>query len=224
LRKARDVAPDDPRVAAELAEALIFTTADTGFSTEVRALLDEAVAADPLQQKALWLQGIVAFQDGEFQAALDWWQRLSAQLEPGSGVAQSVAQQMDEARRRLGQATETWPGLLLTVDGGKALPALPEGAALFVIARQPGGGGPPLGAVRIAAPKFPVEVRLDDGASMLPQRPVSSMEQIEVLARLSMSGQPAASPDDWQSVPLAVDTRASETATLSLDLLPPSAE
>jgi len=81
-----------------------------------------------------------------------------------------------------------------------------------------------LGAVRIAAPKFPVEVRLDDGASMLPQRPVSSMEQIEVLARLSMSGQPAASPDDWQSVPLAVDTRASETATLSLDLLPPPAE
>lgn len=218
LRRAREIAPGDPRVAVELAEALIFTTADTNFSAEVRALLDEAVTADARQQKALWLQGIVAFQDGDYPLALQWWDQLSVQLEAGSEVARSVTQQMDEARRRLGQETVSWPGLDITVDAAPGLPELPATATLFVIARQPGGGGPPLGAVRIPVPEFPVSLHLDDGASMLPQRPVSSMADIEVLARLSLTGQPAAAPNDWQSAPLAVNTGAMTTAPLRLVL------
>jgi cytochrome c-type biogenesis protein CcmH len=222
LRRGRAAAPDDPRVAVELAEALIFTSTDAGFSDEVRSLLDEAVSRDPQQQKVLWLLGPVAFQEGQYEAALTWWQRLSVLLEPGSSVAQTVAVQMDEARRRLGIATLNWPGLELTIKVADGLPALTPMATLFIIARTPGGGGPPLGAMRIDAPSFPVAVHLDDGNSMLPQRPVSGEAQIEVLARLSFSGQPTASAEDWQSVPLVVSTTEPASQTLTLGLEPPA--
>jgi cytochrome c-type biogenesis protein CcmH len=203
-------------VAVELAEALIFTSGQTGFSDEMRSLLDQALAIDPQLQKGLWLKGIVAFQDGDYEAALGWWERLMSLLEPGSGTAQSVAQQMDEARRQLGIETTAWPGLAITVTAPDVGSELPAGAVLFVIARQPGGGGPPLGAVRIGAPEFPVSLHLDDDASMLSQRPVSSMQQIEVVARLSMTGQPAAAPGDWQSEPVPVTTADAPELTLEL--------
>jgi cytochrome c-type biogenesis protein CcmH len=67
-----------------------------------------------------------------------------------------------------------------------------------------------------------VVVHLDDGNSMLPQRPVSGEAQIEVLARLSFSGQPTASAEDWQSVPLVVSTTEPASQTLTLGLEPPA--
>lgn len=219
LRRARELAPADPLVAVELAEALIFTASERTIGAEVRSLLSEAVAADPQLQKGLWLQGIVAFQDGDYAQALDWWQRLDALLEPGSGVAASVARQMDEARTRLGLPTRHWPGLEVTVSAPEALPELPPSAVLFVIAREAGvAEGPPLGAARVARPVFPARLRLDDGNSMLPQRPISAAPEIEVYARLSFSGQPTPGDDDLASEPVLAAT--ANPRALALELAP----
>ena len=50
------------------------------------------------QQKALWLMGIAATQAGEDEAAISYWETLVQQLEPDSGSAQSVQQQIGEAQ------------------------------------------------------------------------------------------------------------------------------
>jgi hypothetical protein len=52
---------------------------------------------------------------------------------------------------------------------------------------------------------------------MVPQRPISSVERLELQARLSLSGSPAPSAGDWQNPAVAVATDSAELATLNLD-------
>ena len=46
--------------------------------------------------------GIAASQQGDYAFAIGYWETLMEQLEPGSDVAQTVQQQMDQARAALG--------------------------------------------------------------------------------------------------------------------------
>ncbi len=219
LQKARALAPDDPLVAVELAEAMIFTSGPEGIDAEVRGLLESAVETAPDTQKGLWLLGVIESQAGNDAQALAYWERLLALLEPGSGVASAVQQQVDEARAMLGQEPVAgWAGVEATVTLAEDVGDLPESAVLYVIARDPSVPRPPLGAVRVPAPQFPVTVQLTDGNSMMPQRPISGVAEIEVLARLSLSGNPVAGPNDPQSVPAALNT--AEAATIILNLAP----
>lgn len=102
--RARELAPDNPVVAVELAEALLFNAPPDAPDPQVQTLLEEALAVAPDLQKGLWLAGMVAAQAGDDARAVAWWERLVAQLEPGSDVAASVQTQLDAARARLGTA------------------------------------------------------------------------------------------------------------------------
>jgi len=230
LRRAQALAADDPLVQVELAEALIFSSSQAeGIAPEVRELLESALATEPDLQKALWLMGVTEFQDGNFEAAIARWETLLRLLPPGSGVAGSVQKQLAEARSRAGLAdlpppaaapSNAWPGLELTVSAPSTVTPPPDGAVLYIIARDPDAPAPPLGVVRVPRPVFPVTVRLDDSNSMLPARPVSGVNRVEVLARLSLSGEPLPGPDDPASAPRIFDT-APEQPPIELTLAPP---
>lgn len=230
LETAQRIAPDNPLVTVELAEAKLFASGDPRISDEVRGLLESAVAEDPSLQKGLWLLGIDAAQRGQDQGAVDYWQRLLGQLEPGSPVAESVREQIELARSRQGLAPagpaaddSGWPGVAVEVgldaDAANALPdQLPESAVLFVIVR-PGGetdGGPPLGVARVDRPRFPLEVTVDDRNAMLPQRPLSTQAKLRFQARLSLSGEPGARAGDWESAAVNIDSDGAETVSLRL--------
>jgi cytochrome c-type biogenesis protein CcmH len=231
LQTAQRIAPEDPFVQVELAEAILFASGNPRISAEVRTLLQTAVARDPGQQKGLWLLGIDAAQQGQDEKAIEIWQGLLVQLDPASPVAASVQEQIDQARGRLGMTpvvqpsgvAASWPGIAVEVGLGDAAPAglpdpLPETAVLFVIVRPVGqSGGPPLGVARINAPDFPVEVHIDDNNAMLPQRKLSQQERLSIQGRLSLSGTPGASPGDWESTPVEVPLDGTESVSFLLD-------
>ena len=79
----------------------------------------------------------------------------------------------------------------------QAVAGTPAQATVFVIAR-PVGGGVPFAVQRRPVTMLPFQVRLDDLASMNPANLLSAAEQVEVVVRLSLSGQPAAAPGDWE--------------------------
>jgi cytochrome c-type biogenesis protein CcmH len=68
LQRARELAPDNPVVTVELAEAMIFTSGSPKISGEVRAMIQGAVQRQPDLQKGLWLLGIIAFHAGSARA------------------------------------------------------------------------------------------------------------------------------------------------------------
>jgi cytochrome c-type biogenesis protein CcmH len=228
LQHARRLAPEDPLVAAELAEAMLFTSGPGPINPEIREMLEVALEADPRLQKGLWLLGIIESQAGNDEAALAYWERLIPLLEPGSGVHDAVQQQIVETSERLGRTapqtqpqTQAWEGIEITVTADLELESLPSTAVLFVIARDPASPVPPLGAVRIPNPGFPMTVKLTDANSMLPQRPISGQPEIQLLARLSMSGTPAAAAGDPQSEPTLLTTGDSSSVSLELVLPQP---
>lgn len=188
--RARELAPDNAVVAVELAEALIFTSPPNAPDPAIPGLLDEALARAPDLQKGLWLSGMVAAQAGDDTTAVTRWETLMGLLEPGSAVAASVQQQLDAARARLGlPEPDAWAGIEVIVQAPDALPSLGPEAALFVIARDPSAPNPPLGAVRVPA-AFPAVVRLTDANAMMPQRPISGVSELQLLARLAPDGNP----------------------------------
>lgn len=202
--RARELAPDNPVVAVELAEALVFTSPPGAPDPQVAQLLDEALAVAPDLQKGLWLSGMLAAQGGDDERALARWNRLLALLERGSAVAASVQQQIDAARSRLGEPpAEAWAGLEVVVQAPDSLPSLGPEAALFLIARDPAAPNPPLGAVRVI-PAFPARIRLSDANAMMPQRPISGVAELELLARLAPDGNPVGGENPIESEPVTV--------------------
>jgi cytochrome c-type biogenesis protein CcmH len=80
---------------------------------------------------------------------------------------------------------------------------------VFVIARAADGQGPPLAARRLTVADLPADFRLDDSASMIPGRTLSSARSVVVLARVAKSGNPIPQPGDLESVPLHLAVGAS---------------
>ncbi|MEE4638078.1 MAG: hypothetical protein V2J42_05010 [Wenzhouxiangella sp.] len=103
LRRALYIDNDNTFVKVELAETLMFMGDRNGLPAESRQLLTQALIAEPENQKAMWLMGIGAFQVGNFDRAIVWWERLLPMLDPNSSVYNSIANQIAQARIELGQ-------------------------------------------------------------------------------------------------------------------------
>jgi cytochrome c-type biogenesis protein CcmH len=228
METAYRLAPDNPRVLIELVEAQLFASGNPRFSDAMIVDLRKAVAMDPSQQKGLWLLGVASAQGGDDNAAIEYWQRLAAQLEPDSPVSDSVQDQITQAQARLGvepspvPAADGWLGIQLQITAQDSLlegaAGLPPGAALFVIVYPPGPrAGPPLGVRRISGPIFPLELTLRDADSMMPERLISDQQQVQLQARLSLSGQAQASSGDWQSAAVDIAVDSGEAVVLKLD-------
>jgi cytochrome c-type biogenesis protein CcmH len=112
-----------------------------------------------------------------------------------------------------------WTGIDVQVTGGDALPAgVPENAVLFVMIRTPGvAAGPPIGVRRVIGPTLPLSLAISDQDSMLQERLISSEPQVQIQARLSLSGSPGARSGDWQSLPMIVPLDSTKSVELVLD-------
>jgi cytochrome c-type biogenesis protein CcmH len=67
---------------------------------------------------------------------------------------------------------------------------------LFVFAREPGGGGPPLAAKRLTSAALGSEVRLSSADSLIPGRSLVAGQKVSITARISFSGQPLPAAGD----------------------------
>src|SRR5690606_21819814 len=88
----------DPLALTQYAETLALSNGQ-GFTSEATQLLDEALALDPQQPFALTLAGTAAFERGDYQATVDYWQQVLNQLPAGSQAAQAVKDGIERAQR-----------------------------------------------------------------------------------------------------------------------------
>jgi cytochrome c-type biogenesis protein CcmH len=191
---------DDLKIA--YAEAQILT--DRGSLTgEAGRLVEEVLASSPGDPKALWYGGLVALELGRDDAVRERWTGLLA-LNPPEQVAQVVRSQLAalgaEEVQAEPAAAASGPEIKLsvTLGSGRSLASLGPQAQLFILARAP-EGGPPLAVIRRPASAVPGDFSLSDADSMIQGRSLGAYEEITVVARLSVSGQPTAQPGDWQA-------------------------
>lgn len=247
MEQAHTLAPDNPVVMADLAEAWVYETPDGRVPESSVALLERALNIDPNVQKGLWLMGIASMQQGDDAFAISYWESLLQQLEPGSNVHTMVSTQVQEAQARMGMAPGAahppvadepvaaadsaspaeapavedgaWTGTRLVLDAADgAKQALANGAVLYIMIRTPGPAmGPPLGVRRVTNPGFPLEVTITDEDSMLQERLISTAPEIQLQARVSLTGSPAKQPGDWESESKDVELASGSFVVLQVD-------
>lgn len=88
----------DASIWADYAEALAMSSGQrlAGKPTEA---LNRALQIDPKNQKALALAGSAAYEAGDYQKAVDYWQKLLPLLPPGSEIAQTVSSEIAKAKK-----------------------------------------------------------------------------------------------------------------------------
>jgi len=227
LETANRLVANEPVVMVELVEARLFASGNPKITQEMVDELDRAVSLQPGLQKGWWLLGIAAAQNGDDEQAILYWNNLLQTMDPGSAVAQSVQAQIAEAESRLQinpviEEQESWTSPSISIEfseqAAAALALLPAESALFLIAREPGqSAGPPLAVKRVNQPTLPLELTLRDSDSMLPQRPVSGFESLQLQARISLTGNAMSNSGDWQSDATEISTLQSEPVKLLIN-------
>ena len=165
-------------------------------------LFESGLAIAPDNPRALFYAGLAAAQRGDTLLAADRWELLLA-LSPPEQLQDILRQRVAEWR---GEPTPEQPPSLpqpagvVAVDiaiGDVTARAIDPAAVVFIIARDPAQPSPPVAVKRRRAGDFPTVVTIADSDAMVPGRLPSAYEQLEIIVRVSASGQPMAQPGDW---------------------------
>lgn len=212
-------APDIEQMVASLAERLQREPADIngwvmlgrsymtlGNYQRAATAYESALALDPGNSEALFWGGISASNSGNARLAIERWERL-LETDPPTNVRRVLLERIAEWRGEplpptaapaavpaQASASVVVASISLSVEAQAALAA---DAAVFIIARDPARPSPPIAVTRRLVSELPLIVKLGDQESMIPGRNLSAFSEFEVLARVSLSGNPIAQPGDW---------------------------
>lgn len=191
-----------PRLLAELAQIRYFA-AGREMTEEVQALVDEVREMDSSQPTVLGMLGIDAFDDGDYEVAIDRWRRAIAGMDDPD-TADALRQGIRVAQQRLGlepdeaeEAVAEGPGIPVRVRLADELAdRLDADATVFVVARDLEGELPPLAVAQARLSELPMTVVLDDSRAMSSEARISQVDKARLMVRVSESGQATPQPGD----------------------------
>jgi cytochrome c-type biogenesis protein CcmH len=219
----------------DLGSAILSGNSNEGVTGRSAALFESALALEPDNPQALFYGGIGAINRGDKELAASRWEKLLGLNPPEEiqGVLrQRVAEWKGEAAPMPAAAPAAAPaapvasGTPLEVEGvvlsaeislaDSVGGALPGGATVYIIARDPKQPSPPIAVVRRRVSDLPTRIDLGDDNSMVPGRSLSGFPEFEIIARVSLSGQPVQQPGDWFTSAI-VRPAVSNTVNLAID-------
>jgi cytochrome c-type biogenesis protein CcmH len=218
----------------ELGEAVV--AADGGQTMPPRAtsLFENALAIEPNNQAALFWGGLAAGNRGDTALAADRWERLLG-TNPPDEIRGAIEQRVAEWRggtpppaaasaedespaQGVPEGAPLKDGAIVRASialSEAARNVLPSDAIVFVIARDPAQPSPPIAVTRRRLAELPAVVQLGDQESMVPGRELSGFEEFELVARVSLSGQPVSQPGDWFG---SVIVKPAENGSIALSI------
>ncbi|WP_460929731.1 c-type cytochrome biogenesis protein CcmI [Pseudomonas sp. MC6] len=223
FERAANLAGRQPELLGQWAQAQYFADGKK-WSTKIQALTDEALKADPKEVTSLGLLGIAAFEGERYQEAIDYWNRLLAQLPPEDssraalqGGIKRAAERLEASGGKVAQAPVAAKAALLKVSvdlASELRSKVKPGDSVFIFARATSGPPAPLAAKRLTVADLPVTVELGDADAMMPQLKLSNFPEVQLVARISRAGQPTAGEWVGRSGPLASSTTALQKLTI----------
>ena len=223
FERAANLAGRQPELLGQWAQAQYFADGKK-WSAKIQALTDEALKADPKEVTSLGLLGIAAFEGERYQEAIDYWNRLLAQLPPEDssraalqGGIKRAAERLEASGGKVAQAPVAAKATLLKVSvdlASELRSKVQPGDSVFIFARATSGPPAPLAAKRLTVADLPVTVELGDADAMMPQLKLSNFPEVQLVARISRAGQPTAGEWVGRSGPLASSTTALQKLTI----------
>lgn len=191
---------------AQLAQ-LRFFLEGRALTPEVQGLVDETLEQDPRQPTILGMMGIHAFDNADYDTAIDRWRRAMANVEDPD-TADSLREGIRVAQQRLGvdpdeapigQALDEaqGPGVRVDVSLDEALiDRVSSQASVFVIARDMAGELPPLAIAQAQVSDLPATFVLDASNAMSQQANLAQVDEARLMVRVSPTGQATPQPGD----------------------------
>lgn len=223
----------DPELLVLTAESSAYSN-DELFADYEKSLLTKALSINPKHERALWYSGYAAYASSEYANAVKHWEvLLSLVPQDRPQVKDSLLKFLGDAREKAGipsvvniSESEDLNGdekSARTINVSVQLNASINEQAnstdtLFIYARPAQGPKMPLSLSRMTVASLPVNVTLTKDMSMMPNMTIDSFDKVEVLARISKSGQAITQQGDLISQAVVVDFSVSNSADISLDI------
>jgi cytochrome c-type biogenesis protein CcmH len=204
--RAIELAPKNAQLLADRADVLAMLQGQRADGEPTR-LIEQALAIDPSNLKALALAGTAALERQDAAAAVRFWSRARELAPPGSDFAAGLDRSLEVARAGLPAPTSV-PAAAVTAAAASAsvrgvvslAPALAgrvePGDTVFIYARAAQGPRMPLAIIKRKASELPISFTLDDSTAMAGDMKLSATPQLIVMARVSRSGQAMAQAGD----------------------------
>lgn len=221
-------APNDVDAKLALAETLVGQDerAITGRAGE---LFEAALKLAPNNTRALWYGAISALSSGKLPLARERLQRVLLQ-NPPDNIRSIIERQIQDIGQQLGEkqadeSTQTPITATRTLDVQVSLqPKLAanvdKSTSLFVLARDPTNGGPPLAVVRRTVGDLPLNIKLSDSDAMIAGHGISSVARVQIVARISKTGAPLSQPGDlYGDATLDLATVASSAKPIAVKIV-----
>ncbi len=208
--KAAAILPPNAGMLADWADAHVMAN-NREWDEAGRQIVKRALSADPKHLKSLALAGSEAFDRKDYKGAIAFWKRMKAAAPADSMDSKLADSNIAEANSILSggkpaAVEETASAAKITgvvTISPKLKAKLGDQDVLFIFAKSP-EGGPPLGAVRIAGPKFPVSFVLDENSAIMPGRSIAQFAEVQLSAKISKSGNAMPTKGDLLAKPVTV--------------------
>lgn len=208
---------------ADFGEALALSEPE-GLQGEAGAIFERVLTTSPAHPKGLWYGGLNAYENANWALA-DQRLSLLLTLNPPETLIPLIEERIADARAHTGDTPapaetvadqpatppqarpgnpgadatatqEAGDGISIEVSLDPALAArIPGPTPMFIIARG-AEGGPPLAVIRANTTELPVSVMLTDANAMMAGVRITDQAELELVARVSLSGSPAQRPGD----------------------------
>jgi len=210
--------PDEAQLWANYADVYAMSN-NRSLLGEPTVFINRALELDGNNTMALSLSGSAAMERGDYAAAITHWTKLADSLPPDHSELQLLRDGIQQARKFLAMQKGGKEKLAqlplekapvkaaensLSAVAGKVVlsPALAGKVeptdTVFILARAVDGPKMPLAVLRKQVKDLPLQFTLDDSMAMQAQTKLSNFDRVEVVARVSKSGNAIAQPGDLQ--------------------------
>jgi len=187
---------------------------------------------DPQNTKAQLLAATLAFDQQQFTRAIEVWEKTLAGHAIEPDLVKELSANIQEARSLQGGSRSLStdlpdfskqfdPSLRGTVSVDQLLKIrIDPTDTLFIFARSTEGASMPVAVVKATAADLPYSFYLDDAHSVMPGKKLSEAKEVVIVARLSKTGDAAASTGDLEGTSVSVKPGSREVKVVINTTLP----
>lgn len=205
--------PNDSDLLSEYAQALYFSE-NRKFTKEVKSIINKTIKLNPNNAVALGLNGIDYFEQGLYRLAIKSWENALKVTKKNTPEANALNTSILHAKKftninnyRLSVEIEIPEKYRINKDN-----------IIYIYAREWEGSPKPLAAVKFKLSDLPKVVLLDDSMGMMGPKNLSSVEFLEIIARISASGSVTPLPGDYQGSTGKFNAKEQKKAKININI------
>ncbi|MCQ1058337.1 c-type cytochrome biogenesis protein CcmI [Photobacterium sp. DNB23_23_1] len=195
MNRAYRLEPSNPEVMLSFGQTLMMI-GDPAQSERARLLLRSVLRVDHTNIRALSLLAFDSFESGDFKQAINYWSMMQQIIGTDDPRAEMLDRSIARAQSQLDRGKNTATSVSVTVELDPSV-ELPEQGLVFVSVHSADGAPMPVAARRVPISAFPFTLTLDDNDSMIPERPMTSLQDMIIKARIDTDGNVMTRNGDW---------------------------